>query len=87
MSLARERSVLREQKREIVFGLSNALGELRRAFTAAEAAEQRYIAAREFQFVMSLEVERGRDRDIELEAQRQPNWPNPAAHMGSDFRK
>lgn len=70
LSLARERSVLREQKREIVFGLSNALGELRRAFTAAEAAEQRYIAAREFQFVMSLEVERGRDRDIELEAQR-----------------
>ena len=70
LSLARERSVLREQKREVVFGLSNALGELRRSFTAADAAEKRYIAAREFQFVMSLEVERGRDRDIELEAQR-----------------
>ena len=70
LTLARERTVLREQKREVVFGLSNAMAEFKRAFTATQAAEQRYVAAREFQFVMSLEVERGRDRDIELEAQR-----------------
>ena len=70
LTLAREQTILREQKREVVFGLSNAIAEFKRAFTATQAAEQRYVAAREFQFVMSLEVERGRDRDIELEAQR-----------------
>ena len=70
LSLSRERALLQEQKREIVFGLSNAFGELRRSFASLTAAEQQYVAAREFQFVMKLEVERGRDRDIELEAQR-----------------
>ena len=70
LSLSREQALLKEQKREVMFGLSNAFGEARRAFTALQAAEEQYIAAREFQYVMQLEVERGRDRDIELEAQR-----------------
>lgn len=70
VNLSRERALLHEQKREIVFGLSNAFGELRRSFASLTAAEEQYVAAREFQFVMKLEVERGRDRDIELEAQR-----------------
>ena len=70
ISLSREQALLSEQKREVMFGLSNAFGEARRAYTALKAAEEQYIAAREFQYVMQLEVERGRDRDIELEAQR-----------------
>ncbi|MEM9411745.1 MAG: TolC family protein, partial [Planctomycetota bacterium] len=70
LELARERAVYQEQKREVVFGLSNAFGELRRTFAALKAAEEQFVAAKEFQFVMKLEVERGRDRDIELEAQR-----------------
>ena len=70
LTLSRERALLLEQKREVVFGLSNAFGELRRSFASLTAAEEQYVAAREFQFVLKLEVERGRDRDIELEAQR-----------------
>ena len=70
LSLSREQALLKEQKREVMFGLSNAFGEARRAYTALRAAEEQYIAAREFQYVMKLEVDRGRDRDIELEAQR-----------------
>ena len=70
LALSRERALLTEQKREIVFGLSNAFGELRRTFASLKATEAQYVAAREFQFVMKLEVDRGRDRDIELEAQR-----------------
>ena len=70
LALARERALLQEQKREVVFGLSNAFGELRRTYASLRAAEEQYVAAREFQYVMKLEVERGRDRDIELEAQR-----------------
>ena len=70
LALSRERAILQEQKREVIFGLSNAFGELRRTFATLKAAEEQYVAAREFQYVMKLEVERGRDRDIELEAQR-----------------
>ena len=70
LALSRERAILQEQKREIVFGLSNAFGELRRTYATLKASEEQYVAAREFQYVMKLEVERGRDRDIELEAQR-----------------
>ena len=70
LSLSRERALLQEQKREVVFGLSNAFGELRRTYASLKAAEEQYVAAREFQYVMQLEVARGRDRDIELEAQR-----------------
>ncbi len=70
LALSREKALLQEQKREVVFGLSNAFGELRRTYAALQAAEEQYVAAREFQYVMRLEVERGRDRDIELEAQR-----------------
>lgn len=70
LALSRERTILQEQKREVMFGLSNAFGELRRTYASLKAAEEQYVAAREFQYVMQLEVERGRDRDIELEAQR-----------------
>ncbi len=70
LALSRERAILKEQKREVIFGLSNALGELRRTFASRKAAEAQYVAAREFQYVMQLEIDRGRDRDIELEAQR-----------------
>ncbi len=70
LSVARERALYREQKREVVYGLSNAIAEMRRAYTALKANEERFIAAKEFQHVMKIEAERGRDRDIELEAQR-----------------
>lgn len=70
LALSREQALFQEQKREVVFGLSNAFGELRRGYTSLKAAEEQYVAAREFQFVMQIEIERGRDRDIELEAQR-----------------
>ena len=70
LALSRERTILQEQKREVMFGLSNAFGELRRTYAGLKASEEQYVAAREFQYVMRLEVERGRDRDIELEAQR-----------------
>ncbi len=70
LQLSRERAVLYEQKREVVHDLSNAISELRRAHAALKAAENRYIAAREFLSSMEAEVEQGRDLDIQMEAQR-----------------
>lgn len=44
-ALARERAILHEQKRDIVFGLSNAASEVRRAFEVASAQYNRFAAA------------------------------------------
>jgi outer membrane protein TolC len=45
LQLARERAVLAEQRRQVIYGLSNAFGELRRAFSVVRAEYNRREAA------------------------------------------
>ena len=71
MSLARERSVLAEQQRQIIFGLSNALGELRRADRVRDANKNRLDAANEqFAAIQNIYREQDTTIDLVLEAQR-----------------
>jgi outer membrane protein TolC len=70
-ALARERAVLREQKRQIVYGLSTALGDVQRAYAVAEAQYNRWNAANEQLVVMRNLWEQGSlPFDLVLEAQR-----------------
>ncbi|MEX2170671.1 MAG: TolC family protein [Pirellulales bacterium] len=70
-ALARERAILAEQKRDIVFGLSNAASDVQRAFEVAQAQYNRFQAAQQ-QVQALLAAERaGRSSvDLSLEAQR-----------------
>jgi outer membrane protein TolC len=45
LRLARARAIYREQKRDVIFGLSNAFSELKRSFDAQSANLDRYVAA------------------------------------------
>ena len=69
--LARERAVLREQKRQVIYGLSTALGDVERAYAVAQAQYNRWHAANEQLVVMQNLWEEGSlPFDLVLEAQR-----------------
>ena len=71
LNLAREKSVLSEQQRQIVFGLSNAVGELRRAERVRSANQNRLDAANEqFEAIQNIYQEQDTTIDLVLEAQR-----------------
>jgi outer membrane protein TolC len=71
LNLAREKSILSEQQRQVIFGLSNAVGELRRASKVRSANRNRLEAANE-QYAAILNIYREQDTtiDLVLEAQR-----------------
>jgi outer membrane protein TolC len=70
-ALARERAVLREQKRHVIYGLSTALGDVQRAYAVAQAQYNRWHAANEQLVVMRNLWEQGTlPFDLVLEAQR-----------------
>ena len=71
LNLAREKSVLSEQQRQIVFGLSNAVGELRRAARVRSANQNRLDAANEqYAAIQNIYQEQDTTIDLVLEAQR-----------------
>lgn len=69
--LARERAMLHEQKRQVVYGVSNAIAELQRAYEVRLTSFNRYLAAKKT--LQSLETRREATTvpvDLVLEAQR-----------------
>ncbi|MEQ8209093.1 MAG: TolC family protein [Lacipirellulaceae bacterium] len=72
LQLVRETTLLKEQERNVLFGLSNAFGEVERAFLILQAQDNRLRAAKDQVTTFLKEVERGNEvTDILLEAQRQ----------------
>lgn len=70
-SLARARAILKEQKRDIVFGLSNAITDAQRAFAVVQAQYNRFQAAeRQIEALDKLEKAGETSIDLKLEAQR-----------------
>jgi outer membrane protein TolC len=70
-ALARERAILAEQKRDIVFGLSNAAADVQRAFEVAQAQYNRFQAAQQQVQALQAAEKAGRTSvDLKLEAQR-----------------
>jgi outer membrane protein TolC len=70
-ALARERAILREQKRQVIYGISTALGEVQRAYSVAQAQYNRWHAANEQVKLMRNQWEAGSaPYDYVLEAQR-----------------
>jgi hypothetical protein len=71
LAVARERALLKEQERAITLGLSNAVGELRRAFVSMELAKERYEAAINYSLQAKERERTGASTiDVLLEAQR-----------------
>jgi hypothetical protein len=71
LSVARERALLKEQERVITLGLSNAIAEVRRAFTTMDLARKRYEAALNYSAqAETLEESGASTLDVLLEAQR-----------------
>ena len=71
LNLAREKTVLVEQKRQIVYGLSNAVGELRRAAKVRSVNQKRLEAANEqYAAILNIYQEQDTTIDLVLEAQR-----------------
>lgn len=71
LALARERAVLGEQERHVIFGLSNAMGELKRAIRVRNANMNRLDAAKkQFVAVQDRYEREGGTMDQVLEAQR-----------------
>ena len=71
LNLAREKSVLVEQQRQIVYGLSNAVGELRRAAKVRSVNQKRLAAASEqYAAIQNIYQEQDTTIDLVLEAQR-----------------
>lgn len=69
--LARARAILRENKRDVVFGLSNSVTDVKRAFTVVQAQYNRYLAAEKQIEALAAAEEAGRiSIDLKLEAQR-----------------
>lgn len=69
--LAREQTILREQERDVVLGLSNAVTDVTRAYVVAQTAFNRRLAAKEQ--LAALETQFANDKaslDLVLEAQR-----------------
>ena len=71
LNLIREKKILREQEREIVFGLSNAIGELQRTESLLELNNKRLEASnKQFQNIQELLLEEETTIDLVLESQR-----------------
>lgn len=72
LALCHERAVHREQEREIIHDLSNALSDAVRAYEACQSSLNRYIAAREMLLSLEAEEKNGLPIDIDriLDAQR-----------------
>ncbi|MFK7768040.1 MAG: TolC family protein [Mariniblastus sp.] len=71
LNLAREHSILKEQERQIIFGLSNAMGELVRTTKVRTANLNRLRAANEqFGAIQNIWREQDTTIDLVLEAQR-----------------
>ena len=71
INLAREMSILKEQERQVIFGLSNAMGELGRASRVRTANLNRLQAANEqFEAIQNIWREQDTTIDLVLEAQR-----------------
>ena len=72
LRLSRERALLHEQKRQVVYGVSNAMAELKRAYEVRLTSYNRYLAAKSQ--LQSLAARRETDitvpTDLVLEAQR-----------------
>ncbi len=70
-SLARSRAILKEQKRDVVFGLSNAIADAQRSFSVVQAQYNRFQAAeRQIEALSRLEEAGETSVDLKLEAQR-----------------
>lgn len=70
-ALARARAILKEQKRDVVFGLSNAVTDVQRAFAVVQAQYNRYQAAEKQIAALDAAEKAGRTSiDLKLEAQR-----------------
>lgn len=63
--LCREKIVQREQQREVIHDLSNAVADAARAFQACENSLQRYAAAQEL--LKAYEVQDAQDMDIDVD--------------------
>lgn len=71
MQLARERALLQEQERSVVYDLSNAVADVERAFQLLETTLNRRIAAAENVVAIKLAYEKDRvTLDAKLDAQR-----------------
>ena len=71
LGVAREKSILNEQERQVVYGLSNAMGELKRAMSVRAANVSRLEAAKDqYDAIKITYEEEGRTIDQLLEAQR-----------------
>jgi outer membrane protein TolC len=72
IALCHERAIHREQEREIIHDLSNALSDAVRAFESCQSSLNRYIASREVLLSLEAEEKNGLPIDIDriLDAQR-----------------
>ncbi len=71
LNCIRARDILAEQERNVIFGLSNSIGELTRSSRVREASQLRYAAAVEqFSAIQVLEKNENTSMDLVLEAQR-----------------
>lgn len=72
MALCHERAIQREQEREVVHDLSNALSDAVRAYESCQSSLNRYIASREVLLSLEAEEKNGLPVDIDriLDAQR-----------------
>ena len=72
MALCHERAIHREQEREVIHDLSNALSDAVRAFESCQSSLNRYIASREVFLSLEAEEKSGLPIDIDriLDAQR-----------------
>ena len=71
LNLARQRAVLKEQERQVIYGLSNAMGELTRTTRVRTANLNRLKAANEqFEAIQNIWREQDTTIDLVLEAQR-----------------
>ena len=69
--LARSRAILREQKRDVVFGLSNSTADVQRAFAVVQAQFNRFKAAENQIAALDASEKAGKTSvDLKLEAQR-----------------
>ena len=72
LALCHERAIHREQEREVIHDLSNALSDAVRAFDSCQSSLNRYIASREVLLSLEAEEKNGLPIDIDriLDAQR-----------------
>lgn len=71
LRLSRARAIYREQKRDVTFGLSNAMAELKRSFDSQMVSLDRYVAAEELLKASQTKVADGVSSvNVLLEAQR-----------------